>query len=60
MDKLNGVLDREDVLRPSLVDVINDGCEAGALTRARGSGDQNKSLPIPGDLMEDGRRAELF
>ena len=60
VDKLNGILDREDVLRPGLVDVINDGCEAGTLARARRTRDQNKSLPIPGDLMEDRRGAELL
>ena len=47
------IFDREDVLSPVLVDVIEDGGEGGGLARAGGTGHQHQPLGGAADLLHD-------
>lgn len=44
MDKFNGILDGDNMICHTLIDVINHSRQRGTLTRARGSRHQDQAL----------------
>ena len=60
VQKLDRVLDREDVLVPRAVDVVEQRGERRRLARAGGPGDEHQAARLVGQLVEPGREAELL
>ena len=60
MEDLDRVLDRDDVLRPGLVHVVDHRGEGRRLSRARGAGDEDEAAVLLGERLDDGRDAELL
>src|SRR5206468_6089924 len=58
MQKLDGVLERDDVLLVRLVDVVHDRRHRGALSRAGAPGDEDQAPLRRRDRREDGRQLE--
>src|SRR5207248_1434216 len=54
------VLDRDDVLRLGLVDLVDDRRERGGLARTGRAGEQDDPALLVGDLRDDGGKPELL
>ena len=59
MENLDRVLDRDDVLRPRLVHVVDHRGERRRLPRAGGARDEDQAAVLLGHGLHDGRDAEL-
>ena len=57
--KLDGILDRDDVLVALAVDLVDHRGERRRLARPRGAGHENQAARLVRDLLDDGRQAEL-
>ena len=60
VEKLDRILDREDVLVPRPVDAIEDRGERRRLTRARRAGDEDEAARLLCELVEPRRHVELL
>src|SRR5882724_2954285 len=60
VQKLDRVLDREDVLRAVPVDLVDDGGERRRLTGAGRAGDEDEATWLLGQLVQGRRDAELL
>ena len=60
VQKLDRVLDREDVLRAVPVDLVDDGGERRRLTGAGRTGDENEAARLLRQLVQRRRDAELL
>jgi hypothetical protein len=60
VQKLDRVLDREDVLRAVPVDLVDDGGERRRLTGAGRARDENEAARLLGQLVQRCRDAELL
>ena len=58
-ERIDGVLDRDDVLRVVGVDVVDHRRERRRLARAGGAGEQNQAALLVGDLVDDRGEQEL-
>ena len=59
MEVLDRILDRHDVRRARRVDVVDHRGERRALAAAGRAGDEDQPALLLGDLLEDGRQAEV-
>ena len=60
MEELDRILDREDVLVPRLVDVVEQRGERRRLARAGRAGDEHEAARVVGEFVELRRHVELF
>src|SRR5207247_5899105 len=60
VEELDRVLDREDVLRPVAVDLVDQRGERRRLTRARRARDEDEPARLLGELVQRRRDAELL
>ena len=60
VDELDRVLDREDVLRPVAVDLVDDRGEGRRLAGAGRAGDEHEAARVPGEAVQDGRQVQLL
>src|SRR6266480_4470931 len=60
MDVLDRILDREDVVLPLGVDLVNHRGERGRLAAAGGAGDEHEAARALGEVREHRREAELL
>jgi len=59
VQELDRVLDGHDVLFARGVDLVHDRGQRGRLPRARGAGDEHEAARPAGQVVHDGRQAEL-
>ena len=57
--ELDRVLDRDDVVGPVVVDVVDHRGKRGRLARAGGAGDQHQAARLHRDVLEDLRRVQV-
>ena len=55
MDKLNGILNADNMAMTVLVAMTNHGSQRGGLTRARGTHKDNNTPLGHGEVFDDGR-----
>ena len=60
VDDLDRILQRDDVLAPSLVDVVDHRGERGRLPGAGRAGDEDEAALLVGELLHARRQAEAF
>ena len=60
MEDLDRILDRDDVLVPRPVDVVEHRRERRRLARAGGAGDEHEAAVLAGEAADAGRQAQLL